>query len=138
MTASCASVWAADVHFDRMKAPLWVAQRWTRYDFARMHDTDSQPRPWQEDLGLPAYARGGTQYDGNKTELDRGHMARHAMKRGWGADASNCLPKGGFGVPDATYKIVGWFDAHERFQARAYLFEQPNEDADPGNGVDLE
>ncbi len=25
------------------------------------------------------------------------------------------LERGGFGVPDATYKIVGWFDDDERF-----------------------
>ena len=71
-------------HFDRMKAPLWVAQRWTKFDFTRMNDVPSQGRPWQEDLVLPPYARGGTSYDGNQTELDRGHMARHAMNRAWG------------------------------------------------------
>ncbi len=32
----------------------------------------------------------------------------------------------GFGVPDATYKIVAWFDDGGSFNARAYLFEQPH------------
>ena len=63
-------------HFDRMKAPLWVAQRWTRFDHTRMGEVPSQDRPWREDLEVPDYARGGTSYSGNQTELDRGHMAR--------------------------------------------------------------
>lgn len=183
-------------HFDRMKAPLWVAQRWTRWDAERMGDVASQDRPWQEDLALPSYARGGISYDGNKTELDRGHMAMHAMNRAWGIDGSNwgCkmsnsvpqhkrvnrfssawgdledevrkvvtkewtgieavwtiagavyrdeqnsagespeddfenvvrITKGRIAVPDATYKIVGWFDEQRRFQARAFVFEQPH------------
>ncbi len=36
------------------------------------------------------------------------------------------LDSGGFGVPDATYKIVGWFDERGFFQARGYVFEQPH------------
>ena len=36
------------------------------------------------------------------------------------------LHSGGFGVPDATYKIVSWFDSSDHFQARAYVFEQPH------------
>lgn len=32
----------------------------------------------------------------------------------------------GFGVPHATYKIVGWFTPGGSFDARAYLFEQPH------------
>ena len=182
-------------HFDRMKAPLWVAQRWTAFDLQRMEETPSQKRPWREDLVLPAYARGGNSYDGNNTQLDRGHMARHAMNRAWGIDASNFGTKmsnsapqhrninrlggtwgeleneirdavagpgpdikalwtisgaiyrdpanppsetpeedfaavarirGGFGVPDATYRVVSWFDGNGQFQARAYVFEQPH------------
>ncbi len=183
-------------HFDRMKAPLWVAQRWTRFDHTRMHQVPSQDRPWREDLEVPRYARGGTSYDGNRTRLDRGHMARHAKNRAWGIDSSNWgtkmsnsapqhrrinrfnsawraledefrdivvrpgseidavwtisgtiyrdrqnpnnetpeedfqnvvrLDRGGFGVPDATYKIVGWFDDNGRFQARGLIFEQPH------------
>ena len=76
-------------HFDRMKAPLWVAQRWTRFDHTRMGEVPSQGRPWREDLEVPEYARSGTSYSGNQTELDRGHMARHAMNRAWGVDTSN-------------------------------------------------
>jgi endonuclease G len=183
-------------HFDRMKSPLWVAQLWTRHDFKRMGQVPSQDCKWHEDLELPEYVKGGTSYEGNKTELDRGHMARHAMNRSWGIDSSNwgCkmsnstpqhkrinrlgsswrtledeirdivrnnanaidavwtfsgtifrdkvnpagetpeddfenavrLPKGGFGIPDATYKIVCWFDENHRFQVRAYVFEQPH------------
>ncbi len=183
-------------HFDRMKAPLWVSQRWTKFDHARMLQVPSQDRPWREDLEVPEYARGDTSYDGNKTKLDRGHMARHAMNRAWGIDSSNWgtkmsnsapqhrrvnrfgstwgkledeirdvvirpgsdidavwsisgtiyrdkqnpsnetpeedfqdvvrLSKGAFGVPDATYKVVGWFDVNGRFQARGYVFEQPH------------
>jgi len=67
-----------------MKSPLWVAQRWTKYDYKRMKQVPSQDRPWQIDLELPSYARGGTSYKGDSTALDRGHMARHAMNRGWG------------------------------------------------------
>ena len=26
----------------------------------------------------------------------------------------------------ATYKVVGWFDENDRFQARGYVFEQPH------------
>ena len=36
------------------------------------------------------------------------------------------LPEIGFGVPHATYKIIGWFDVDHRFQARALIFEQPH------------
>lgn len=195
-------------HFDRMKTPLWVAQLWTKNDYNRMNEVASQKRRWREDLDLPIYARGGTSYDGNKTKLDRGHMARHAMNRAWGIDVSNwgCkmsnsapqhkrinrlnsawqkledeirdivvdedasingvwtisgtvyrdktnpdseapeddfddvvrLPKGGFGIPDATYKIVGWFDENARFQARAYVFEQPHTATVSGNNINLD
>ena len=31
---------------------------------------------------------------------------------------------GEFGIPDATYKVVGWFDILGNFQARAYVFDQ--------------
>lgn len=195
-------------HFDRMKSPLWVAQRWTRYDFARMSWIPSiEDRPWCEDLDLPEYARGGTSYNGNKTKLDRGHMARHAMNRGWGIDNSNwgCkmsnsvpqhmqinrldstwqkledeirdivsdpqsgieavwtisgtiyrdksnapgetpekdfqnvvrLPKGKIGVPDATYKIICWFDENHRFQGQAYVFEQPHTADESGGELAL-
>jgi len=184
-------------HFDLMKSPLWVAQRWTKYDYTRMKQVPSQKkRPWRDDLELPQYARGGTVYDHGISNLDRGHMARHETNRGWGVDSSNwgCkmsnsapqhtqinqhgtwrtledkirdvvndeesgieaiwtfsgtiyrdktnpegetpeddyqsvvrLPSGGFGVPDATYKIVCWFDEGHDFQGRAYVFEQPHE-----------
>ncbi|MEM7170657.1 MAG: DNA/RNA non-specific endonuclease [Pseudomonadota bacterium] len=183
-------------HFDRMKAPLWVARRWTRFDQARMSQTPSQDHRWREDLELPAYARGGTSYRGKETGLDLGHMARHNMNRAWGADSSdwgltmsNAAPQhkninrngsawralekrivdidlanrsqvqalwvlsgtlyrdqenpsgetpeedfvdvaritpGGFGVPDATYKIIAWFDLDGHFHARAFAFEQPH------------
>ena len=76
-------------HFDRMKAPLWVAQLWTKHDYKRMKQVPSQNRPWKEDLELPKYARGGTKYEGEKTGLDLGHMANHAMNRAWGVDSSN-------------------------------------------------
>ena len=33
---------------------------------------------------------------------------------------------GGFGVPDATYKIVAWFEDNGFFHARGYVFEQPH------------
>ena len=59
-------------HFDRMKVPLWVAQRWTKFDSERMDDVASQRRPWKEDLEHPKYARGGTSYQGNQTKLDQG------------------------------------------------------------------
>ncbi len=37
----------------------------------------------------------------------------------------------GFGVPQATYKIVAWFGVDGAFNARGYLFEQPHRvDAD--------
>lgn len=184
-------------HFDQMKSPLWVAQRWTKFDHARMLAEPSLDRPWREDLDLPLYTRGGTKYDGNDTHVDRGHMARHAKNRAWGADVSNWgvkmsnstpqhrninrlggtwgdledkardivvsssfdieavwvysgaiyrdqsnpdaespdedfdevvrLTMGGFGVPDATFKVIGWFDDSHNFQARAYVFEQPHE-----------
>ena len=32
----------------------------------------------------------------------------------------------GFGVPDATYKIVAWFTSTGGFRARGYVFEQPH------------
>ena len=193
-------------HFDRMKAPLWVAQRWTAFDSQRMDDTLPQSRPWREDLVLPMFARGGTSYDGNNTQLDRGHMARHAMNRAWGIDSSNFGTKmsnsapqhrninrlggtwgkledeirdvvarpesdvealwticgaifrdssnpssespekdfasvarirGGFGVPDATYRVVSWFDGDGRFQARAYVFEQPHTASGSGDQIKL-
>jgi len=192
-------------NFDRMKVPLWVAQRWTRFDNTRMNEVAGQGRPWREDLELPAYARGGTRYDGNRTLLDRGHMARHQMNRAWGIDTSNWgvkmsnsapqhrdvnqgnawreledevrdvvvrqgsgidavwtitgtiyrdenNPAGespeddfqnvvritdGFGVPDATYKVVGWFDASGRFQARGYVFEQPHTEQQVGGQQQL-
>lgn len=183
-------------HFDRMKGPLWVAQRWTKYDADRQNEVPSQDRPWREDLDLPAYARGGTSYAGSKTKLDRGHLAQHATNRAWGIDVSNWgvkmsnsipqhvdinrnnsswrtledilieivekpdseieaiwtysgaifrdktnhvdesaeddfsdvvrLTEGDFGVPDATYKVVAWFDDEGKFDARAYVFEQPH------------
>lgn len=193
-------------HFDRMKVPLWVAQRWTKFDADRMDELGEQSRPWREDLELPGYARGGTSYEGNKTKLDRGHMARHAPNRAWGVDTSNFgvkmsnsapqhrtinrggawreledeivdvvsndpaeieavwtitgtiwrdaanpagetpeddfaavvrLPSGGFGVPDATYKVVGWFDDSGFFQARAYVFEQPHTASFSGDNISL-
>jgi hypothetical protein len=34
-------------HFDRMKAPLWVAQLWTKHDYNRMKQVKSQGRPWK-------------------------------------------------------------------------------------------
>ncbi len=44
----------------------------------------------------------------------------------------------GHGIPDATYKIVGWFDADARFQARGYVFEQPHtKTGDHSPGVPL-
>lgn len=179
-------------HFDRMRAPLFVCQRWTKADYHRMEKTEAQSRPWKEDLELPMYARAGTSYDGMETDMGRGHMARHADNRAWGIDnsktgcrMSNSAPQhrdvnrgagwrgledavqqivvkegadieviwtisgtlyrdeenpdgeapeddfanaefvgGGFGVPKATYKIVGWFDRQGYFQARGYVFEQ--------------
>jgi len=183
-------------HFDQMKSPLWVAQRWTKYDFKRMQDANDLDRPWREDLDLPNYARGGTSYDGNDTKIDRGHMARHAKNRAWGEDVSNWgvkmsnsvpqhkrvnrgsswraledeardivtrsssgitaiwvysgaifrdkqntanetpdddfnqvvrLTDSGFAIPDATYKVIGWFDENKKFQTRAYIFEQPHQ-----------
>jgi endonuclease G len=179
-------------HFDRMRAPLWVCQRWTKPDYYRMKGVTKQPRRWKEDLELPSYARAGTSYDGNQTKMDRGHMARHKDNHAWGVDSanmgcrmSNSTPQhkdvnrgkgwrdledaaqeivkdedssieviwtisgsiyrdkenppdetpeedfaavqrigGGFGVPNATYKIVGWFDEDGHFQARGYVFEQ--------------
>ena len=47
------------------------------------------------------------------------------------------LPGGGFGIPDATYKVVGWFDENDRFQARAYVFEQPHTATFNGNDINL-
>jgi len=179
-------------HFDRMRAPLFVSQRWTTADYLRMNQLDSLGRPWKVDYELPEYARTDTSYDGNRTKMDRGHMARHAKNRAWGVDASeegclmsnsapqhisvnrgaawrsledelrdickdvdsaipaiwvisgtlyrdkenpaNELPEDDFedvvrvgdefGVPDATYKIVGWFDLYGKFQARGYVFEE--------------
>ena len=183
-------------NFDQMKVPLWVAQRWTRFDHTRMGQVPTQNRPWFVDMEMPPYSRGGTSYSGNQTELDRGHMARHAVNRAWGIDTSNWgvkmsnsapqhrnvnrfgsawgvledevrdivvspgadieavwaiagtiyrdetnpasetpqqdfadvvrLDSGDFGVPDATYKIVGWFDDRGFFQARGYVFDQPH------------
>jgi len=76
-------------HFDRMKAPLWVAQRWTKYDEERSGSISTQDRPWKEDPELPSYSYGGTEYAGDETELDRGHMAGHEPNRAWGTDSSN-------------------------------------------------
>ena len=81
-------------HFDKMRSPLWVCQRWTKADYYRMNNVKPQSRRWKLDLELPRYARAkGTSYDGNRTKMDRGHMARHAMNRAWGVDNSNagCL-----------------------------------------------
>ncbi len=183
-------------HFDQMKSPLWVAQRWTKYDYKRMKNTRTLGRPWREDLDLPKYARGGTSYDGLDTKLFRGQMAHHKKNKAWGADVSNWgvkmsnsapqhisinqgmswrkledeareivkrrtsrigaiwvysgtifrdkhnpanespdadfnnvvrLKNTGFAVPDATYKVVGWFNESKEFQARAYIFEQQHE-----------
>jgi len=47
------------------------------------------------------------------------------------------LPWGAFGIPDATYKIVAWFDKNARFQARAYVFEQPHEETGLGDSFKL-
>lgn len=190
-------------NFDRMRAPLWVSQRWTKADFLRMNKLGDFSRPFKEDIEVPKYARAGTSYKGNTTLMDRGHMARHQKNRAWGEDSSdagcymtNSTPQhkavnrgkawrdledelrdivanedrgiemiwvisgsvyrddenpaseppesdfadveliGGtdgkqFGVPDATFKVVGWFDANARFQARGYVFEQS------GPGVEM-
>lgn len=75
-------------HFDRMRAALFVCQRWTRADFHRMKKTDPQDRPWKEDLELPIYARAGTSYNFEDTQMQRGHMARHEDNRAWGEDSS--------------------------------------------------
>ena len=75
-------------HFDRMRVPLFVCQRWTKVDYHRMKKTDSQGRPWKEDLELPVYTRAGTWYDYQGTKMQRGHMARHADNRAWGIDSS--------------------------------------------------
>ena len=41
-------------------------------------------------------------------------------------------------MPDATYKIVGWFDDAGHFQARAYVFEQPHTARATGNQIALD
>lgn len=191
-------------HFDRMRVPLFVCQRWTQADYHRMKKRSQQDRNWRVDLELPLYARGeGTSYNYADTDLQRGHMARHADNRAWGEDnsamgcqMSNSAPQhrnvnmgpgwreledavqsivsegdikvvwtitgtlfrdkenpddeeaevdfsaaeyvgDGFGVPKATYKIVGWFDGRGYFQGRGYVFEQtaasPQTDPDPAN-----
>lgn len=46
---------------------------------------------------------------------------------------------GGFVRPQATYKVVGWFDRRGLFQARGYLFDQTGENPtthpDPVNHI---
>lgn len=186
-------------HFDRMRVPLFVCQRWTRADYHRMEAAKRIGRNWKPDLELPMYARAdGTSYNYQETSMQRGHMARHEDNHAWGADSANfgCLMsnsapqhrkvnmgKGwrdledalqeivndgsdieviwtisgtlyrdsdnpedeqpeddfqkagligdGFRVPQATYKIVGWFDGRGYFQARGYVFEQGGSDPEP-------
>ena len=184
-------------NFDRMRAPLWVSQRWTKADFIRMNNLGKFDRPFKEDIEVPKYARAGTSYKGNTTLMDRGHMARHQKNRAWGEDNSdagcfmtNSTPQHKavnrgtawraledelrdivadedrgieviwvisgsvyrdaenpaseppesdfaaveligvadgkpFGVPDATFQVVGWFGSNARFQARGYVFAHP-------------
>lgn len=80
-------------HFDEMKTPLWVAQRWTRDEDRDKDAMDSLDRDWREDPDLPPPLHIGTGYAGRDTKLDRGHMAKHSMNRAWGNDASiqGCL-----------------------------------------------
>lgn len=80
-------------HFDAMRTPLWVAQRWTADEDEDNDAIESLDRDWREDPDLPPTLHIGTSYAGNTTGLDRGHMAKHSMNRAWGYDASiqGCL-----------------------------------------------
>ncbi len=182
-------------YFERMKSPLWVAQRWTTDELEDKAEIAGLRRDWRKDPELPIDTHIGTSYAGNDTGLDRGHMAKHSMNRAWGYDSSiqgclmsnstpqhkeinrtggawykleeaveNAVGEGapdidvlwtisgalfrdeenpdtelpevdfanvkkitsGFAVPDATYKIVAWFQDNGYFEARGYVFEQPH------------
>ena len=87
-------------HFENMRVPLWVCQRWTRTELDRMRAVESLGRDWYDDPDLPPALHAGTSYRGSETELDRGHMARHSMNRAWGVNSSiygclmtNCAPQ---------------------------------------------
>lgn len=87
-------------HFDKHRLPAWVAMRWTADDFARSEEVNfGRPSPSPDDE-LPAYARGGTNFDFARTMLERGHMARDADVEAWGFSAvaqavlmSNMVPQ---------------------------------------------
>lgn len=86
-------------HYDAFKVPAWVSVRWTREDHERLMDTNFG-RPFAPDDELPVYARAGTSYDYNQSDMERGHMARHEDNEAWGQDnsemgcrMSNCVPQ---------------------------------------------
>ncbi len=80
-------------HCDMMKAPLWVGMQWNRDDWQRSTNSPSYGRPFKPDGELPEYARGDTDYEHSRTQMDRGHMARHRDNSAWGEDNSQagCL-----------------------------------------------
>jgi len=74
-------------HYNRMKAPAWVAMRWTTDDFLRSEQDDFDRGDFVVDDELPLYAQTGKDLDFPQTKLERGHMARDADLEAWGFDA---------------------------------------------------
>jgi len=79
-------------HYDRLKVPAWVAQRWSREDLDRLRH-GSYGRNFGPDPELPLYAQAKDNYEYSRSHMERGHMARHEDNEAWGEDNSNagCL-----------------------------------------------
>lgn len=79
-------------HYDRLKIPAWVAQRWSLEDLDRLRD-GSYGRNFGPDPELPLYAQALDDYEYSRSSMERGHMARHEDNEAWGEDNSNagCL-----------------------------------------------
>ena len=180
-------------HYDLYKVPAWVAVRWTREDHDNMI-TGSFARRFGPDSELALYAQAGTDYEFSTSDMERGHMARHADNEAWGEDnsdfgclMSNIVPQhkdmngeawndlenlhqgvvanislnintvwiisgpifedsdgdgiedsvdligNDVGVPQATFKVVGWFDGNGLFNARGYVVRQEDRVRDPAH-----
>ena len=78
---------------EKLFCPIWVCQRWNNKNYDAKQGTPSLKRDWRDDPEIPSNFHRGTGYSGNKTKLDRGHMAKHSMNRAWGFDNSiyGCL-----------------------------------------------
>lgn len=80
-------------HCDKYKNPSWVSVRWTYDDLVSSEKEKKFGRPFVPDSELPTYAQALTAFNGNRTLMDRGHMARHKDNSAWGQDSSRagCL-----------------------------------------------